>query len=187
MLARLLNAQISRFERTWSYDAGYLRQLLATSPMSVLKFSLVSSMIPPNAAPEEAIAAAAIAATLSEDCGACVQIAVDKAAAAGVSSQVLRAILAGDPPAMGEAAALAWRFSHASLARDIESSERLRTQIRARWGERGLAAIALALTTARLYPTLKYALGYGHICTQVVVGDIVCAPGRQGKAHGADA
>ena len=34
---------------------------------------------------------------------------------------------------------------------------------------KGLAAIALALTTARMYPTLKYALGHGKACSKVSV------------------
>ena len=29
--------------------------------------------------------------------------------------------------------------------------------------------VALAITTARMYPTLKYALGYGKTCTRVTV------------------
>ena len=35
--------------------------------------------------------------------------------------------------------------------------------------EKEATAIALALTTARLYPTLKYALGHGKTCSRVVV------------------
>ena len=39
-----------------------------------------------------------------------------------------------------------------------------RDEIVARWGDRALVAISLAMTTARMYPTLKYALGYGKTC-----------------------
>jgi hypothetical protein len=31
-------------------------------------------------------------------------------------------------------------------------------------------SLAFALTSARFYPTLKYALGYGQTCTRVSVG-----------------
>ncbi|MDP2215000.1 hypothetical protein [Phenylobacterium sp.] len=180
MLKAILARQLDRFEQAWSYDASYLRRLLAANPVSVLKFSLVSGMAPRRAAPLGAVAAAEIVATLSEDCGSCVQIVVDRAMAEGLSPDVLRAILDGDLEAMGEEAAIACRFARATLDRDLEAADRHRDDILRLWGERGLAAIALALTTARLYPTLKYALGYGRTCTQVAVGDepLVLTPRR---------
>jgi hypothetical protein len=30
-------------------------------------------------------------------------------------------------------------------------------------------AVSLSITTARMYPTLKYALGYGKACSRVTV------------------
>lgn len=169
MLRALLKGQIDKMERTWGYDAAYMRRVLNASPMSFLKFGFVSQMVDRRAAPAEALAAAGIAGTLVEDCGPCTQISVDMAAAGGVKPAVLRAILAGDEVGMGETAALAWRFVNASLARDMAAADPLRDEILRRWGERGLVAISLALTSARMYPTLKYALGYGKACSRVTV------------------
>ena len=172
MLKALLSRHIETFEKQWGYDAGYMRALLAASPMSFAKFSILPFLVDRKAAPAAALAAAGIAGTLAEDCGPCTQIGVDMAAAGGVEPQVLRAILAGDQPAMGEAAALAWRFARASLARDMVVCDPLRDEIVRRWGDRGLAAISLSLMTARMYPTLKYALGYGKACSKVVVAGV---------------
>ena len=172
MLRALLKGQIDKMERTWGYDAAYLRHLLNASPPSFVRFGLVSQMVDRKAAPAEALAAAGIAGTLVEDCGPCTQISVDMAAAGGVKPTVLRAILAGDEAAMGETAALAWRFANASLARDMDACDPLRDEIVRRWGDKGLVAIGLALTTARMYPTLKYALGYGKACSRVTVAGI---------------
>jgi hypothetical protein len=169
MLKALFTRQIDRFERTWDYDASYMRQLLAASPASFLKFGFVTGLVDRKAAPAEALAAAGIVATLGEDCGPCTQLGADMAAAGGVAPQVIRAILTGDEAAMGAAAALAWRFAGASLARDMVAADPLRDEIVRRWGEKGLVAISLALTTARMYPTLKYALGHGKACSKVVV------------------
>ena len=44
-----------------------------------------------------------------------------------------------------------------------------RGEVVRRWGEKGLIALAMALTTARMYPTLKYALGHGRACSRVMV------------------
>ena len=175
MLKAILARQIDRFERLWGYDAGYMRQLLAASPISFIRFSLVSGMVDAKAAPAEAIAAAKLVGTLAEDCGPCTQIVIDMAEAQGVSAQVLRALLAGEEAAMGTDAGLTWRFARASLARDMETADPLRDEIVARWGGAGLNAISLALTTGRMYPTLKYALGHGKACSRVVV-ECVAAP-----------
>ncbi len=45
----------------------------------------------------------------------------------------------------------------------------MREAVLRRWGHRGLVALSLALTTARIYPTVKYALGHGKTCSRVVV------------------
>jgi hypothetical protein len=172
VLKTFLLRMIDRFERTWGYDASYMRALASAAPRSYLKFTKVMSMVDQTAAPAEALAAAIIVGTLAEDCGPCVQISTDIAAASGVAPDVLRAILAGDEAGMGEVAGLAWRFARASLARDLESVDPLRGEIVRRWGEAGLVAVSLSLTAARMYPTLKYALGYGRTCSKVTVAGI---------------
>jgi len=170
MLRALLDRLAIRpFERAFSYDASYLRALLAASPATFLKFSVLSGLVPRRDAPAEALAAAGVVATLREDCGPCTQIGVDMAVKGGVERAVLRAILAGDLATMGDGAALAYRFAQASLDRDLEAADPLRDEIVRRWGEKGLVAIALTITTGRMYPTLKYALGYGKACSKVTV------------------
>ena len=172
MLKAFLARQIDKMERQWGYDASYLRRVLAASPATFLRFGVLPGLVDRRAAPGAAIAAAGIAGTLVEDCGPCTQISVDMAAAGGVRPEILRAILAGDEAAMGEDAALAWRFARASLARDMETCDPLREEIARRWGDKGLVALSLAITTARMYPTLKYALGYGKACSRVVVAGV---------------
>jgi hypothetical protein len=38
------------------------------------------------------------------------------------------------------------------------------------WGKRGLISLAFAMVSARIFPTLKYALGHGRACMRVTVG-----------------
>lgn len=169
MLRALLKRSIDAMEKKYTYDTTYMREILAVSPWTLLKFGLVASLGHGKRAPAEALAAAGIVGTLAEDCGPCTQISVDIAAESGVSPAVLRAALAGDVAAMGESAALAWRFARASLAREMETCDPLRDEIVRLWGQGGLVDIGMALTTARMYPTLKYALGHGKACSRVVV------------------
>src|SRR5580704_14256766 len=123
MLRALLSSQLTRMERTWNYDASYLREVLAVSPWTFLKFGVATSLGRGKRAPREAMAAAGIVGTLAEDCGPCTQISVDMAQAGGVAPEILRAILAGDEAAMGETAALGYNFARASLERDLERAD----------------------------------------------------------------
>lgn len=176
MLKAILSRWIDGFERTWRYDASYMRHVAGVSPASLIKFMMGTRAANVRDAPAEALVAAGIVGTLAEDCGPCTQISVDIAAANGVSPQVLRAILGGDEAGMGEKAALAWRFARASLARDMEAADPLRDEIVRRWGDKALVAISLALVGSRMYPTLKYALGHGKACSKVSVGGEALTP-----------
>ncbi|HRD44921.1 MAG TPA: hypothetical protein PLF78_00400 [Caulobacter sp.] len=173
MLKALLRRRIAAFEKAWTYNAGYMRELLDKGgAWTLLRFGLVASLGHGKTAPREAIAAAGIVGTLSGDCGPCTQISVDMATAGGVRPEVLRAVLAGDRLAMGDAAGLAWDLARAVLDRNLADADECRDEIARRWGDAAVIDIALALTTAQMYPTVKYALGHGRACTRVVVAGV---------------
>jgi hypothetical protein len=170
MLKFLFHRQTRAFETQWGYDAAYMHELLDTAgTWDFLKFSLVSSLAHAKGAPAEAAAAVGLVATLAEDCGPCTQIGVDIAAAKGVSPTVLRAILAGDLPAMGETAALGYLFAQAVLERRMQEMDDLREEIAQRWGKKAVTALGLILASTRIFPALKYATGHGHTCRRVTV------------------
>lgn len=178
MLKLFLSRYLDKFEKTFGYDASYMRHVLRVNPFSLFKFSLGTQAADHRAAPPEALVAAGLYGTLTEDCGPCVQVGVDIATANGVDPKVLRAIVAGDLEAMGETASLGYRFARASLARDLEACDPLRDEIVRRWGDKALVAISLGIVASRMYPTLKYALGYGKTCSRVNVGGETVAPFR---------
>ena len=70
---------------------------------------------------------------------------------------------------MPEDVALTWRFTRTTLAHDPEA-DRYRREILERWGPKAVVTLAFAITTARMYPTVKYAMGHGQVCSRVVVG-----------------
>jgi hypothetical protein len=119
-------------------------------------------------APIEALAAAGITAVRHEDCGPCTQLAVSMAERAGIDPEVLRGVLTGDPRLMTPEAALAWRFTRAAIDRD-PALDRYRHEVITRWGSKAVLSLAFAIVTARLYPTVKYAMGHGQSCTRIVV------------------
>jgi hypothetical protein len=169
MIRWVLRKAIERFERTWNYDASYMRDMVDVSPRAAWMFSRAAALGQfRRDLPVEAAYAAGITAVRHEDCGPCTQLAVTMAERAGVSAAALRALLADQPDAMPPDMALVWRFTRATLARDAAADD-YRQVIVERWGTRALISIAFAITAARIYPTVKYALGHGKACMRVVV------------------
>jgi hypothetical protein len=170
MMKWLLRRAIGRFERTWNYDASYMREVLDADPRALTAFGKIAgiSKYRKDVTPA-AYCAAGIVGTMAEDCGPCTQLVIDMAQRNGVDPAVLRAIVARDINAMPFDVALAYRFAEASLRRAPEADD-LRDEVVRRFGKRGLVSLAFALVASRLYPTLKYALGHGRACTRVTVG-----------------
>jgi hypothetical protein len=170
MLKWLIKRQIAAFERTYGYDASYVRDILAADTGALMKFYKATSLSRYcKDVPRLAWFAAQITTVLTEDCGPCTQLGVTMAEREGVAPEILRAIVAGDERAMPDEVALAVRFTKAVLDHDPAADE-FREQILERWGQRALVSLAFAITTARIYPTAKYALGHAQACRRVTVG-----------------
>ena len=170
MIRWLLLRWIDKFERTWNYDASYLRDVLDADPRALWIFSKVAGLgTYRRDAPLAAFCAAGLVGAMAEDCGPCTQLGIDMAQRSGVDPAILRAIVARDLAAMPYEVALAFRFAEASLARAPEADD-LREEVVRHFGKRGLVSLAFALTAARLYPTLKYAMGHGRSCTRLTIG-----------------
>jgi len=170
MLKWLLGRKLDAFEGNFDYDASYVRDILAVDAGAALRFGRVQALGQYcRDMPRAAWYATGIAGTMAEDCGPCTQLGVTMAEREGIPAAVLRAIVARDVAAMPPDVALAFRFAQAVLAHDPAADD-LRAQILERWGPRALVSLAFAITAARMYPTMKYALGHGRACMRVSVG-----------------
>src|SRR5215467_4487139 len=170
MIKWALRRWLRKFEQEWNYDASYMRDMIEASPRAAWLFSRAAALGQFRVdLPIDAWCAAGITAVRHEDCGPCTQLGISMAERAGVSPVVLRAVLADNPDAMPPDVALVWKFTRATLAHDAAADE-YRDAIVKRWGRRALVSVAFAITAARIYPTVKYALGHGKACTRVVVG-----------------
>jgi hypothetical protein len=179
MLRWSLRRFVSKFERHWKYDAGYMREMIDVSPRAVWRFFGAARLNSYRRdVPLEAWVAAGITAVRPEDCGPCTQLGTAMAERQGIRPEVLRAILREDVAAMPEDVALAWRFTKAVLAHDAAADD-YRAVILERWGPRAVVSLAFAITASRIYPTVKYAMGYGKACTRVVVGGTPVAIDRK--------
>jgi hypothetical protein len=169
MLRWLMRKRLEAFEKAYDYDMGYARQLLDADPRALMAFGKVMAMstyrkeVPPSP-----WYAAKLVGTVAEDCGPCTQLVATMAEREGVPPETVRSVLEGDLGAMPDDVALAYQFAQSSLAHDPEAGV-LRDRVVARWGPKGLVSLAFAVTSARIFPTLKYALGHGHACVRVTV------------------
>jgi hypothetical protein len=171
MLRWLFRKQIDAFDREYGYDSSYVREIIDADLDAAWRFSKVMGLTKyRKGIPAAPLCAAGLVGTLAEDCGPCTQLGVTLAEKEGVSPAVIRAILNGDTHAMPEDVSLAYRFAQATLRHDPEADS-LREQVVATWGKKGLISIGFALTMARFFPTLKYALGHGQSCVRVKVGN----------------
>ena len=169
MLKRLIEHKLANAERDLGYDLSYLRDLLEADTGAFLRFAKLQGIsLYRRDLPAAASYAAKLVGTLAEDCGPCTQLMVTMAEREQVAPETLRAVLRGDDAALDDDVRLSVRFARAVLSRDVEA-DALREQVVARFGRRGLVSLAFALVSARVFPTLKYALGHGRTCSRIEV------------------
>jgi alkylhydroperoxidase family enzyme len=169
MLTWLMRRRIAAFERTYDYDVSYLRLILEASPRAFLAFGKLGALAQyRRGVPLDAYFAAKLVAARAEDCGPCTQLAVTMAERAGVAPGVLAAVFARDEAAMTPEAALGFRFAEAVLAHAPRADD-LRVEIVQRWGRQAIVSLAFTIAASRVFPTVKYALGYGKACTRVTI------------------
>ncbi|MEM7135672.1 MAG: hypothetical protein AAF500_03785 [Myxococcota bacterium] len=177
MLSWLIRRKIDGFEEEYGYDMDYMRTLLDTSLDATLRFHKATGLGEfREGLPDDVWHAARILASRREDCGPCTQLVTTMAERAGVPASVIRGALRGEYDNLSGDVQLSLVFVDAVLDHDVAADD-LRSRVVERFGERGLVSLAFAMLSVRLYPTLKYTLGYGHTCTVVrVAGEAVPTP-----------
>lgn len=178
MLRYLLNKMLLAFKKRYHYDVQYQQQILSADLAAFLKFSGFQTMASHTGnLPAGPLFAARLRAIVAEDCGPCTQLAADLAQEAGLAPELIRAILERDRAKLPEEIQLVVSFSDLVLAHQPQADE-LRPQILARWGFPGLIAIAFAISSYRVYPALKYSLGYGKTCSRVMLNKTAVVPAK---------
>lgn len=176
MMKWFIRRRLAAFEKQFGYDASYMRHVLDTDFGAFLRFARMA-----NAAkyrkdvPLDVYIATGLVGVLTADCGPCTQLGVTMALRDGVPAVTLAKILRGDEDEMTEPTRLGARFARAVLARDPAADE-LRAEIERRYGPRAVISLGLALVGSQMYPTFKYALGYGHACSRIEVEGTTIVP-----------
>ncbi|MGB8398951.1 hypothetical protein [Bradyrhizobium sp.] len=170
MRSWIARRMLRTMSKRYGYDTGYLEMMLKASPSAFFKFApLAKAAGHREVVPVDASFAAKLVGAMAEDCGTCTQLVVDMALEAGMANDQVAAVLSRDPGAMNSATKLAYRFADVVVRRSADDHE-LRDAVRARWGEKGVIDLTLALQMGRMFPMVKAGLGYASECRRVRVG-----------------
>jgi hypothetical protein len=164
-------AGVGAFERRYSYDAAYMRAMIAHAPGAFYRFAAI--LLPAgyrSAAPADAYFAAKLVGAMTEDCGPCAQLVADLAAEAGVAPGQIEAVLTRDAARMDPGTALGFRLADAVSRRDLEAADAARGEVRAALGEAALVELTLGYAVGRVFPATKSMLGHARSCQLVRVG-----------------
>ncbi len=176
MIRYMFNKMLLAVRNRYDYDVRYQQDILEADLGAFLKlmaFQVMSSHS--GDLPAGPLFAARIRAIIWEDCGPCTQLIVNMALEAKVSPDIVRAIIDKDLGSLPEDIALVVQFAEHVLAHNPEADD-LRKKILVLWGAKGLIAIAYGISSSRVYPALKYTLGYGKACSRIVVNNLSLAP-----------
>lgn len=169
MLKWFIRKRLAAYGKQFGYDVSYMNDLLDTDLGAFLRFARASEVAQfRKDVPLDLYYAVKITGGLVADCGPCTQLVVTMALRDGVPGALIAQLLRADDAEMTEAARLGARFARAVLARDPAADEP-REEIVRRYGKRALATLGLALVGSQLFPTFKYAFGYGHACSRIEV------------------
>jgi hypothetical protein len=177
MVKWLIRRRLAAFEREFGYDVSYMRHVVDHDLGAFIRFARVSGVSRSRRdTPLDLYYAVKITGALHADCGPCTQLVVGLALREGLPGATIAKLVRGAQDDMTETSRLGARFARAVLTRDGAVADELRGVIIRRFGERAVISLGLALVASQMFPTFKYALGYGHACTRIEVEGLSIAP-----------
>jgi len=151
-------------EKNFGESLDYMRDIASASPGAFYKFAMFLAFAKHRkAAPLDGYYLASIGALQHEDCGPCLQIAVNQALAAGVDPEILSAAVAGGST-LDSDRKLYLDFGRAVSANSPEAEE-LRLKLAQRLSPAALVDLAIVIASSRVFPTLKRGLGHARGCS----------------------
>jgi len=177
MMKWLIRKRLDAFERQFGYDVSYMRHVLDHDLGAFLAFAKAAGVARyRKGVPTDVYYAVKLTGAIAADCGPCTQLGVGMALRDGVPAITVSKIVRGVDSEMTEPTRLGARFARAVLTRDGATADELRAELAQRYGERGVISLGLALVGSQLFPTFKYAIGFGHACSHVMVDGTSIVP-----------
>ncbi len=164
MLQKLVGFMTRREEKKLGASLEYVRYIAQHDFSGLLKFSKLKGLSEHRRVlPPSVFHTIKLVGAQREDCGSCVDIAIQLAKKDGVAPETIQSVLAGRVASLSEDERLAYEFTHEVCDRTHGQSER-RERWRQKFGDRGVVEAALAIGSAQIFPIIKRAAGYTKAC-----------------------
>ena len=169
MLQRILSGVVTRIETFLGVPLPHLRLMIREAPGALVPtFLLMPIGAYGKRVPADVLHMARIGGARAQDCGECLQIAVNMALRDGLpAAKVEAAIGSGDGLSPHQLQALEFGTRVGAGTDDPEG----RQAIREAWGERGVIELAMAVAGAVVFPVMKRGMGMAVSCS--VAGPVV--------------
>ena len=169
MLKFIYKKKMREFGEANNYDMGYMEELVDIYPEKASYFVKAMPLAGHNGhLPDELYYAIKIRSMQIADCGPCLKLTLTMAARAGLSKEVLSALLKGEFAKLSSHAQLGWAYADAVINRTAELDTLVR-EIEIEFGKRGLWDASLAAVYGQFYPLLKRGLGIATLCEPVSI------------------
>lgn len=179
MFKYLVNKSLKSMSQRYEYDVRYMQDILQKDVSAFIKFMGFQIMASHNGnLPKEIAYAVRLTSIMWDDCGSCTQLIVDMALEANVDPDLLKAIISKDYDTLDNMTSLVVHYTEMVLSHHPDA-DTLRDDIKYLWGTQGLVAIGFCISTTRVYPALKYALGYGKACIKIRLADELVKPSHK--------
>lgn len=160
--------QLTEFENHYAYDASYIRVLMDSSPDGFWLFRQAQAMAGHRKSlPADAHFVACITTMNSEGCGTCAQLNLRMAVEAGVGRDILQSLIE-NPETLPSPLADVQQHTLFALGAGQDDSARLE-RLRSHFGDEAVAELAMCIAGARMYPTMKRALGKETSCQSLTL------------------
>jgi alkylhydroperoxidase/carboxymuconolactone decarboxylase family protein YurZ len=160
--------QIREFEAHYKYDGTFMRELLEHSPAGLAKFN---NFLPLSAHKEKLSPGdywvAKLATMQVEDCGECLQLNARMALEAGVSKAQVRAAIQGGNE-LPENLKDVYLYAKSVANHELVDSD-LMNRIEASYDKGSLLEFGICIATAKVFPTIKRAVGYTKTCSLIEI------------------
>ena len=176
MFGKLMRKAIERTARSSGQDPAYTLAFYDASPKSLMAVGRFAGLLKHReCVSAEAHFAAQITGALQEGCGSCVQIHIDMARSEGVADALIETIVTGEVERLPPDPSLAVRFARA-IGTHSDDEMAAREAVRQRWGDKGVADLAMATQVSRFLSMIKAGMGHATACGPLSVGERRISP-----------
>jgi len=159
----IMERGIRGMEKQLGVELDHLRTMGRVAPGLLGRLAMFMPLLAyRRRVPAELMHMAGIGATMAQDCGSCLQIAVNVALASGLSRELVEAAVRGRTESMTEAQAEALQYGE-RVAAGLDSEE-VRRSLEARLGEPGMVELASSVAAAQYYPVPERGMGVAQAC-----------------------